>query len=438
MEIREEQGQWPPHTNVITYELKSLGDKVTHEAPALAVTTRARRRKAPLEVGVEGQEEYSSDEAPNLSELDRVARVARSATRELERENVILHDRERPNDIHDLEGSEMGEWEGPRIPLNEFDGVGNAKVEKSSGYDLWADLSSFKPDITFGQLLEISPVARKTLKERMPVTRRTRKAKTRIVARVQLQGARRDVKPIEIEVMVVDKVVPNVLVNGGSGLNILSEHTMKRLDLGLTGPTFFIINMANQSPVVSLGMIKDCRISTKEEEYVVTFHVIKIHSNNDTFPILLGRPWLRMSDAIADWRGVKPSTTYDHEDNRVKVPIGSLGGWIRQEIALSSEDEGEAKKDGKNDEALIGVFHSGGHGRIIDTKSGGLGPSFYNYGDDEEYAQWLRNYPESEFHVMTMSHHTYLKDDIFSVRSEEYSLLKPCEVFTEEKWILRD
>ena len=28
--------------------------------------------------------------------------------------------------------------------------------------------------------------------------------------------------------MVVDKVVPNVLVDGGSGLNILSEHTMRK------------------------------------------------------------------------------------------------------------------------------------------------------------------------------------------------------------------
>ena len=169
MEIGEQEGQWLPHTNAITYELKSLGDEVIHEAPALAVTTRARRGKAPLEVGVEGQEEYSSDEAPNFSELDRVARIARRAIRKLERENVILHDRERPNIIHDFEGSEMGEWEGPRIPLDEFDGVGNAKVEKVSGYDLWANLNSLKADITFGQLLEISPVARKTLKERMLV-----------------------------------------------------------------------------------------------------------------------------------------------------------------------------------------------------------------------------------------------------------------------------
>ena len=136
MEIGKEQGQWPPHTNVMTYELKSLGDEVTHEASTLAVTTRVRRRRTSLEVRVEDQEDYSSDEAPNLSELDRVARVARKATRELKRENVIFHDRERPNAIHDLKGSEMGEWERPGILLDEFNGVGNVKVQKSSGYDL--------------------------------------------------------------------------------------------------------------------------------------------------------------------------------------------------------------------------------------------------------------------------------------------------------------
>src|SRR5450631_4242228 len=172
-------------------------------------------------------------------------------------------------------------------------------------------------------------MARKTLKEGMPVNRRTRKVKTRVAARVQLQGGGRDVKAVEIEVMVVDKVVPNVLVNGGSGLNILPEHTMKRLGLSLTSPSPFIINMANQSPAVPLGMIKDCRISTGGEEYVVTFHVIKMHSNKDTFPILLGRPWLRMADAIVDWGGAKPSITYGPKDNRVKVSIGSLGGWVR-------------------------------------------------------------------------------------------------------------
>ena len=189
----------------------------------MAVTTRAMRGDAPLEVGIEGQEEYYLDEGLNIPELDKVARVSRKVTKEIEKENVILHDRERPNVVHDLEGSDVGEWEGPGIPLDEFDGVGSTKVEKTSAYDLWADLSSLKADITFGQLLGISPVARKTLKDGMLVNRRTRKVKTRVAARIQSQGGR-DVKAIEIEVIIVDKVVPNVLVYGGSSLNILPEH----------------------------------------------------------------------------------------------------------------------------------------------------------------------------------------------------------------------
>ena len=282
----------------------------------------------------------------------------------------------------------------------------------------------------------ILPVAGKTFKEGMLVTRRTRKVKTRVSARVQMQGVRRDVKPIEIEIMVVDKVVPNVLVDGGRGLNILPEHIMKRLGLSLTGPSPFIINMANQNLAVPLGMIKDCRISTGGEEYVVTFHIIKMHFNKDTFPILVSRPWLRMSDTIVDWRGVKPSITYGFEDNRVNVHIGSLGDWIRQEIASSLEAEGDAKEEGKNDDALVRVVHSGGHRRIIDTGLGGLGPSFYNYWDDGEYVQWLRNYLKSEFDVMMTSYHACLRDDIFNSRSEEYFLLEPCWVLTKEEWIL--
>ena len=223
----EGQGQWPPHANSITYELRSFEGEVVHEAPALAVTTRAMKDNMPVEIEAEEENE------------------ARKATKALERKNEILQDRKRPNVIHDLDGSDVGEWEGQGIPLDEFDSVRRIKADKMDGYDLWADLSSLKADIIFNQLLEISPMARKTLKEGMPVTRRTRKPKTRVSARVQLQEKNREVKVVEIEVMVVDKVVSNVLVDGGSGLNILPEHTMKKLGLSLTGPSPFVINVAN-------------------------------------------------------------------------------------------------------------------------------------------------------------------------------------------------
>ena len=120
------------------------------------------------------------EEIPYFSDLENIAREARKATKALERENEIVHDRERSNVVHDLDGSDVGEWEGPDILVEEFDSVRRPKADRVNGYDLWADLSSLKANITFGQLLEISPVARKTLKDGMPVNRRAKRPKTRV------------------------------------------------------------------------------------------------------------------------------------------------------------------------------------------------------------------------------------------------------------------
>ena len=84
----------------------------------------------------------------------------------------------------------------------------------------------------------------------MLVNKRAKKPKTRVMARVQMQGRIREVKAVMIEVTVVENVVPNVLVDGGSSLNILSKHTMKKLGLSLTGLSPFVINMANLTRVV--------------------------------------------------------------------------------------------------------------------------------------------------------------------------------------------
>ena len=81
-------------------------------------------------------------------------------------------------------------------------------------------------------------------------------------------------------------------------------------------------------------------------------------------------------------------------------------------------------------------MHLGGHRRPIYQGSGSLGPKFYDHGDDGEYVQWLREYPESEYDIMTISRYSCLTDDILNARSQEYSLLEHCKVLTEEEWIL--
>lgn len=81
MASRGEHKQWPLNANAVIYELRSLNDEATHEAPSLAFTTRAMRGNIQSEKDVEGHEEYFSDEGPHLSDLERVARQLRGPLR---------------------------------------------------------------------------------------------------------------------------------------------------------------------------------------------------------------------------------------------------------------------------------------------------------------------------------------------------------------------
>ena len=129
----EGQTQRFPHANAITYKLRGVYEETTHEAPALAVTTKVLRGSTLVKHKLEGQENYSSDdvEPPHFPDLKKVANAARQATKVLARENEILDDMEGPNVIHDLDGSDMGQWEGPIIPLDVFEAVRKPRVEKA-------------------------------------------------------------------------------------------------------------------------------------------------------------------------------------------------------------------------------------------------------------------------------------------------------------------
>lgn len=52
-------------------------------------------------------------------------------------------------------------------------------------------------------------------------------------------------KVVEIEVIIVDKVVSNVFIDGGSGFNIMLFYIMEKLGLNLIGFLLFVLNMVD-------------------------------------------------------------------------------------------------------------------------------------------------------------------------------------------------
>lgn len=112
----------------------------------------------------------------------------------------------------------------------------------------------------------------------------------------------------------------NVLVDGGSGVNVMSEHLRKRLGLPPPKTAKFILRMANDDPVTPLGILATVAITTHGVSTPATFVIIDM-PNSSNFPIILGRPWLRDMNAVHDWS--RNHIRIQRQGKTVIIPVDS-------------------------------------------------------------------------------------------------------------------
>jgi hypothetical protein len=84
-----------------------------------------------------------------------------------------------------------------------------------------------------------------------------------------------------------------VLLDGGSGINIITEQLKLRLGLPKLKPTPYNMRMANQTTTKPVGLIKDLKIYVHGIPYITTFIVLYNSVVDYSYSMLLGRPWLR-------------------------------------------------------------------------------------------------------------------------------------------------
>lgn len=70
-----------------------------------------------------------------------------------------------------------------------------------------------------------------------------------------------DMSAPTLEVEVDDCSISGVLVGGGSGVNIMTYETMKKLGLSQLETIPFVIRLANQSRIKPIGILKNVRTS---------------------------------------------------------------------------------------------------------------------------------------------------------------------------------
>ena len=104
-----------------------------------------------------------------------------------------------------------------------------------------------------------------------------------------------------ISVIVKNRQVPNALIDGGSGVNIIKDTLRKKLGFKKIEPAPFTIKMADQRKVMPKGIIRDVRLDVGGIVIRTTLTVIDMVSTEDSYSLLLGRPWLKEAQAQHDW-----------------------------------------------------------------------------------------------------------------------------------------
>ena len=131
-----------------------------------------------------------------------------------------------------------------------------------------------------------------------------------------------DYESVEIVVEVVNKQIPHTVIDDGANMNIMLASTMQKLGLAITHPSLYSIRIADQALVKPMGRIKDLIVKTGGVNYQVNFEVLPMKRsistmlNEEAYPLLLGRGFLRQCAGVVDWSTKKPTFTYGPPSNR--------------------------------------------------------------------------------------------------------------------------
>jgi len=103
-----------------------------------------------------------------------------------------------------------------------------------------------------------------------------------------------------IQIQVGKNIIEDVLLDGGTSVNIITNNFRTKLGLPKPRPAPYHLKMAYQSMTKPLGIIKNLKIHMHGIQYVTIFIVLQNNAIDSNYSMLLGRPWLRYAKVTHD------------------------------------------------------------------------------------------------------------------------------------------
>jgi hypothetical protein len=119
----------------------------------------------------------------------------------------------------------------------------------------------------------------------------------------ELNSMEEDWDVIEIDVQIVDKIIPHTMIDEGSSINVMPLSTMNKLGLSITEPSFSVIHVADHRTCKPSGRIRNLNVNTRSKNYKLIFEVLSIKGGLGDFPLGLSRGRFRTDGRSDDGRG---------------------------------------------------------------------------------------------------------------------------------------
>ncbi len=92
-----------------------------------------------------------------------------------------------------------------------------------------------------------------------------------------------------------------MLLDGGSGINIITKKLRLKLMIPKPKPTPYNLRMVDQTTTKLVGLIKDLKIYVHAIPYITMFIVLHNNVVDFSYSMLLGRPWLGDAKVAHAW-----------------------------------------------------------------------------------------------------------------------------------------
>lgn len=93
-----------------------------------------------------------------------------------------------------------------------------------------------------------------------------------------------------------------MILDGGPGVNVIEETTTKKMGLKWE-PITFNVRMVDNHKVMPKGIVRNVRMVIKNMEFFINVVVIAMQPlSQESYQVLLGRPWLRDAKVKHDWK----------------------------------------------------------------------------------------------------------------------------------------